>query len=300
MDDRSIYLQGKDAKIVTEFDDTSRDKIAEVIEIKNKEFFLSPILEDFIYTTTRALDVGDYHGTIDKKSLWEHAVNKNSDLFNWDELNENMPNEQGGFPRYLTYRTAGVFLNHESSNPELAIGLVFDSTLIKDPYEDMHAVILMGIDKKKAPNVARSLMTYPSRVGSSMGCSIQSSVCTVCGHRIFKESDFCNCLKYSRGARVKGVKSAELLEKMAFHEQSIVTTPAAPKSMVIDAIHGSGLVPGKILKIASMETETTDPILRAMSSIYTAIKEASSITEKKRLNNQLDALIHKLEIMLAI
>src|SRR5271157_68534 len=149
MNNRRIV--SRDPKVVTEFDNKSRDKIAATIEKRYGEHFISPILEDYVYTTTRALDIGDFHGTVNKKSLWEHAVNKNADLFNWDELIDPLPEEHGGFPRYLTYRTAGVYLNHESSNPEAAIGLVFDSMLVKDPYDDMHVVILMGVDKKKAP-----------------------------------------------------------------------------------------------------------------------------------------------------
>src|SRR5271157_2487034 len=242
MDDRNVTSSQKNGiRLATEINKEVKDKIAEIIELRSTDHFLSPILEDFIYATVRALDIGDYHGTMDKRALFDWAVNRNSDLFNYDELIAPMPKEHGGYPRYLTYRSAGMFLNHESSNPEAAIGLVFDSTIITKPYEDMHAVILVGVDKKKAPNTARSLMTYPERVATSMGCSIKSSICTACGHRVPKDLDFCNCLKYSRGGRKNGVKVAELLEEPVFHEQSVVTQPAAPKSMVMDAVHGSGL-----------------------------------------------------------
>jgi hypothetical protein len=299
MDERTSTINNlKSIKIVSEFTNKSRDKIAESLEDRSKEFFISPVLSEYIYCSTRSLDIGDYYGTVNKKALFEHAVNKNSDLFNYDQIMEKLPEEQGGFERYLTYRSAGVFLNHQSSDPEAAIGLVFDSTLILEPYEDMHAVILMGIDKKKAPNVARSLMTYPERVGTSMGCTIQSSVCTACGRRIFSEADFCNCLKFSRGGRKNGRKVAELLEKMSFYEQSIVTNPAAPKSMVIDAIHGAGLLPGALLKIASTELGTKpDALFNVTASIYNAIKNSTSLQEKKRLSHQLDVVIDKLTRM---
>jgi len=289
---------GQPIRLANQIDSKTRDKIAELIETKQSEYVLSPILEDFVYTTTRALDIGDYHGTKNKRALWEHAVNKNDDLFNWDELHD--PIEIGGvsMPRYLTFRTAGVFVNHQSKDPESAIGLVFDSVVVDDVYDDMHVVILMGIDKHKAPNIARSLMTYPERVATSMGCIIKSSQCTCCGEIIGDYNNLCNCLRYHRGGRKNGRKVAELLRQMEFYEQSIVTSPAAPKSLVIDALHGSGLVPGAILKVASTEQiDGVDPLLEVMYNIYQSIRTARTWREKKQLNDRLDILISKLQTL---
>ena len=280
-------------KLFTEFGKKEKDKIAAMIEQKSTEFFIAPAVEQYVYFVSRALDFGDFHGTLNKKASWEHAVNRNSDLFNYDELMDKDPHK--GYERYLTFRTASVFLNHNSSNPENAIGLVFDSTMFKDPYEDMHITILMGVDKRKSPGVARTLQLYPTRVGTSMGCSIKSSSCTVCGKKIVKEADTCSCLKHHRGGRLKGKKVAELLEGISFYEQSIVQVPACPTAYVIDAI--SELVPGRLLKVASDNKDVSENI-NLINSVYTAIKQADTLNEKKRLNNQLDYLINKLEGML--
>jgi len=277
-------------RLFTEFDNKEKDKIAEIIELNNKEFYIAPTVENYIYATTRALDFGDYHGTLNKKALWEHAVNKNADLFNYDEIMAEHPIRK--IARYLTFRTAGIFLNHQSSNPEAAIGLAFDATLVMEPYEDMHAVLLFGIDKMKSPGIARTLQTYPTRVGTSMGCSIKSSMCTICGKEIFKDSDVCACLKHSRGSRLKGRKVAELLRDMEFYEQSVVTSPACDTAYVIDAI--SEILPGRLLKVAAEDSQI-GPIVSIMNTIYNSIREAHTFQEKKRLSNQLDALIYKLE-----
>jgi len=293
----SIKNPGK----VSELTDATKEKVAEIIEKNHKEHWLAPTLEGFVYGTTRALDFGDYWGTMGKKvfkngkSDWEWAINRNADLFNYDEI---MESDDKGNPRYLTFRNAAMHVNHNSHDPQLSIGLVFDATPIMDKYGDTNIVILFGIDRMKSVNIARTLETYPTRLYTSMGCSIKSSMCTACGKQILKDADFCDCLRYHRGMRVKGRKAAELLKKMAFYEQSIVTTPACPNAGVLDAV--SDLVPGRILKVASEMGEEANLVLRIMGNIHQSIRVASSESEKKRLAHQLDALIHKLETMLEV
>ena len=285
----------KEYKQFKEFSSKDKDKLAAIIEKNNDDLYLSKAVEGFIYATTRALDFGDYHGTLNKKALWEHAVNKNADLFNYDELMDIHPTQK--IERYLTFRSAGIFLNHNSKDPEGAIGLAFDSTMVTEPYDDMHVVLLFGIDKIKSPNIARTLQTYPTRVGTSMGCSIYSSVCTACGKEIRNDSDFCECLKNHRGSRYKGKLSSELLHIKEFYEQSVVTVPACSNAYVIDAI--SEILPGRMLKVAS-ELPEAESKLRIISSLYDAIKQATTIQDKKRLSNQMDSVIAKLEKVLYV
>lgn len=280
-------------RLFTEFDKKEKDKIAEIIELNNKEFYIAPTVDNYIYATTRAFDFGDYHGTLNKKASWEWAVNKNSDLFNYDEIMAEHPKRK--IARYLTFRTAGIFLNHQSNNPEAAIGLAFDATLVMEPYEDMHTVLLFGVDKMKSPGVARTLQTYPTRVGTSMGCSIKSSICTICEKEILKDSEVCSCLKHHRGSRIKGRKVAELLRDMEFYEQSVVVSPACDTAYVIDAI--SDILPGRILKVASEDSQG-GPVISIMNTIYNSIREATTVQDKKRLNNQLDYFLNKLECLL--
>jgi hypothetical protein len=235
------------------------------------------------------LDAGDFYNTKKSSGVWEHAVNKNSDYFDVTELDEVHPDKK--IARYLTFRTAGMYRNHESDKIENAIGLVFDSVFIKDPYEDMHVTALFGIDKIKAPKVARDLKTYPTRVPVSMGCSITHSVCTACNKEIYKEYDVCDCLKYSRGQRRNGKKVAELLKGVDFFELSVVSSPAAPKAYVIDAV--SDIIPGRLLKVA--DTKDGFETINIMKNVHDMIGRAGSVEEKRRLSNHFDRLIDKLE-----
>lgn len=271
-----------------EFSSKDKEKIAYLIETQKDHMIISKAVEDYIYATTRALDVGDYFGTINKTALWEHAVNKNSDYFDITELEEINPDKN--IQRFSSFRTAAMYKNHESDKIENSIGLVFDSILLKKPYEDMHVTALFGIDSKKAPNISRDLIKYPNRVAVSMGCSISHSICTACGKEILKEADICECLKYHRGRRRNGHRVAELLKGVDFFELSIVTSPAAIKAYVIDAV--SELIPGRLLKVANSNASYAKEI---SAVVYNMIDKASSVQEKRRISDQFDRVIANLE-----
>lgn len=277
-----------------------REIIASIIEDRQKETYLSKAVNDYVYGTTRSLDAGDFYGTLDKKALWEHAVNRNADYFDITELEDIEPTIQ--LPRFMTFRSATMFMDHKSQSLDNAIGYVFDAVLIKDKYADMHVTTLFGIDKKLAPKIARHLEQFPTRVPVSMGCTIGHSVCTACGKEIYNEKDVCKCLEHSRGSRIIGrngvtTKVAEFLKKVAFYELSVVGSPACPTAYVIDAI--SEIIPGRLLKVASSTGMDMTPFM-IINTLYSRIKSASSIEEKQRLSRQMDQIIYKLESLLNI
>lgn len=277
-------------KYFHEFNNSDKEKIASSIESKNEEAFLSPIVEDYVYATTRAVDFGDFFGKQNKKALWEWAINKNADYFDYTELIEDIE-PSSNKPRYATFNKAHMYLNHQSQNIENSIGLVFDSYPVLDKYDDQHITTLFAIDKKREPRIARMLETYPERVAVSMGCSIKYSICTSCGTEVRKEADICDCLRYGRGMRRSGKVASELLRGVDFYELSVVNVPACPTAFVIDSV--SEILPGRLLKVASQDENYS--IAYLMSNIYRMIKEASNQEEKIRLSNQLDKLISNLE-----
>jgi hypothetical protein len=128
-----------------------------------------------------------------------------------------------------------------------------------------------------------------------MGCSIKYSICTICDKEIYKEADLCEHLRgRNRNKIINGKRASEILIGPEFYEDSIVTNPAASTAYVIDAI--AKYLPGRLLKIASNNTDTMDT-LYIMENIYKAIKEAKTREEKARLSRNFDMLIHKLEQM---
>lgn len=273
-----------------EFNKRDREKIAAQIESSSDETILSRMVDDFIYGTTRSLDFGDYYGTVDRQALWEHAVNRNADYFDVTEIEDINPEKK--VARYLSFRTASMYKDHQSQSLANAIGLIFDAYIIKDKYDDMHITTLFGIDKQKEPTIARLLQNYPERVPVSMGCSIKYSICTVCGKEVRASHDMCDHLRYSRGSRREGKKVAELLRGVDFYELSVVNTPACPTAYVIDAI--AEILPGRLLKVAS-EADGGMAIATTIATVHRMIKEAKTVDEQRRLSINLDRLYHKLE-----
>lgn len=269
-----------------EFSRQDKEKIASVVESKAKEFLISPMVDSFVYASNRAVDYGDYYGVDDSRAIWHSAVNRNADYFDTTTMHEIIPERK--IARWETFRNCGVFMDHQSKCAENSIGVILDAFDVRDSYEDQHITLLIGIDKTKAPRIARSLETHPTSVASSMGCTISASQCTICGE------PSCDHLKYLRNGVVNGKKVAEFLLGYEFFEDSIVSTPACHTAYVIDAIHE--IIPGRLLKIASQSDEGTTT-LQIMKSIYDSIKTASTIQEKNRLSDNLDRLILKLETL---
>lgn len=276
-----------------EFGKNEKERIAASLETRYAETLLSPIVENYVYGTTVALSFGDRHGKLDKKALYEHAINKNADYFDYRELIEEYePNNDGKkIARYESYKTALVYKNHESNDINNSIGFVLDSVLVTEPYDDMRAVILFNVDKLRAPAIARMLQTHPTRVATSMGTKISHSECLVCGQKIYKEADICDHLKYKRGQRCFGKVAAEYLYGINFYEQSIVSIPAAPRAMVLDVV--SEMIPGRLLKVASDSGDNTT--IQIMNTLFESIKMAKTTDEKRRLKHSFDRLIYKLE-----
>lgn len=285
-----------ETKSFKEFTPKQKEKIAHEVEKRAKETLLSPIVEDYIYFTNRALDYGDFNRSLEmahpKYGQWQEVVNKNADYFDTTILHEDVPDR--GMKRYETFRDAGLYINHQSDDPQLSVGFVFDVYDFMDVVKEdsMHITLLSGLDVKKAPKIARTFQQYPKKVATSMGCTISSSICTICGKEVFSDNDLCDHLRYSRGKLIGGRKVAEFLKGVEFYEDSIVNVPAAPTAMVIDAV--SEIIPGRMLKIAK-QTSKDDVILQLMTNIYNAIRTASTLKEKQRLSDNLDQLIIKLE-----
>ena len=69
------------------------------------------------------------------------------------------------------------------------------------PHEDGSIEVLMAIDRKLSPKIARMLET-DSPVGCSMGTNIDYSECTICGSRAYVEENYCPHIKFSKGQNV--------------------------------------------------------------------------------------------------
>lgn len=292
MQSNSIY----DIKPFT-LDTKQIKKFSETIAENHNNFIIARNLDDFVFATARAVDVGDYYGTIGEKS-WEHCVNANGDYFDYTEVTEMHPVKK--IPRYKTFANRGFYRNHESDRIENAIGFVFDSVLNVLNKDSIIISCLIGVDKHKAPDVARTLTTYPEKQGVSMGCTIKHSICTNCGHDTINNTK-CDCLHRYHNRRHPDTKTlvAEIVKGVDFFELSGVTNPAFAFSYVLDVV--KDWVPGTVLKVAS-ENRNNKDILN-MIHLFGYIKKrlaSASKQEKISLNMKLDEIVYELNNTLGI
>jgi hypothetical protein len=155
---------------------------------------------DFTYVRFRAIG-----------NLEVDGPNANFDAFPYGEFEDERPNYG-----YKSFEGKRAFVEHSSQNIENSIGSLFGSYLnrfntskfggafwreLNDNQrleilanraidEDGSIEVLMGIDKKLSPSIARMVET-DSPTGCSMGTNIDYSECSVCGNRAYFEHQYC-------------------------------------------------------------------------------------------------------------
>jgi hypothetical protein len=207
---------------------------------------------DFLYMWVRIVSAGEFYGP-----------NKNGDYFPENEL----------ISYWETFREAHPFKNHENKNVENAIGKIIDVRW--NPV--MKCVeILKGIDKKRAPEVARGFQKgYLTDV--SMGCKVPFTVCSICGNKARKRSEFCEHVRYHRLQFLgNGERVYEINYKPRFHDSSTVLNGAervAKAFYIVDKAPQNGTI--SFNKVAS----TTGATLHYIPVAEAEMKKIASVKE---------------------
>lgn len=165
---------------------------------------------NYLYLIVRAVSAGEYWG-----------CNKNFDYFPEEELKKHGK----------TFLSAHVFKNHENKHIENAIGDVL--TWSYD--DDIHCIrLLIRIDRTVAPTVARGF-ERGFMTDVSMGCRIEHSLCSICGHKARTKEEYCTHIKNERGRIYgNGQKVYEINIAPKFHDISAVLNGAERSAKVVD------------------------------------------------------------------
>lgn len=188
---------------------------------------------DFMYLWVRIISAGEYYGP-----------NKNGDYFPESEL----------IDTYETFKDGHVFKNHENKKIEQAIGEIISvrwNPVLKC------VEIFKSIDKKIAPEIVRGFEKgYLTDV--SMGCRVPYTICSVCGNKARKQTEFCDHIRHYRMQFLgNGERVYEINHKPKFHDSSAVLNGAervAKALVVFDS--GQGQSKTAFQKVASANGKT--------------------------------------------
>lgn len=209
MFDKQIPFKVESYEIVEAPNQDAFEKVARVIDFPAHVTY-DP---DYIYLWIRIVSSGEHYGP-----------NKNGDYFPLQEL----------LSYYETFRDGHPFKNHENKLVEKAIGRIYDVRF----NDEMKTVeVFKSIDKKVAPEIVRGYQKgYLTDV--SMGCKVPYTVCSVCGNKAKRQSEFCKHVKDHRLAFLpSGERVYEINYQPRFHDSSVVLTGAervAKAIMIID------------------------------------------------------------------
>lgn len=200
MFDKEISMKVDSYKIIDPPDrsEESFEKIARVLDFPSGVTY-DP---DYLYMWIRIVSGGEYYGP-----------NKNGDYFPTQEL----------ISYFETFRDAHPFKNHENKNIEKAIGRIYD---VRYDDEMKTVEIFKAIDRKIAPEIVRGYSKgYLTDV--SMGCKVPFTICSVCGNKARRPSEFCNHVRHHKLEYLEtGERVYEINYEPKFHDSSVVLNGA--------------------------------------------------------------------------
>ena len=156
-------------------------------------------------------------------ALHADVPNLNGDIFPLDELKKS----------YKSFIGRGLYLDHNAQSVANAVGKVFDAKLIEIPgatdEEGKYGVVcLCGVDKTTHPDIAKKVAS--GVIDSvSMGASVGSCTCGICGVKCSTPEEFCIHLQHQGQIDPDtGKKCTSINHEVSFSELSLVGVPADP------------------------------------------------------------------------
>lgn len=156
-------------------------------------------------------------------ALHSDVPNLNGDIFPLDELKKS----------YKSFIGRGLYLDHNAQSVANAVGKVFDAKLIEIPgateEEGKYGVVcLCGVDKTTHPDIAKKVAS--GVIDSvSMGASVGSCTCGICGVKCSTPEEFCIHLQHQGQVDPDtGKKCTSINHDVSFTELSLVGVPADP------------------------------------------------------------------------
>lgn len=255
--------------------EAAKPVISKVLEPKNS---------DFLYYRARAISAGD-QGPMTKEGTRGWNFNGNKDYFPRKELEAS----------YQTFVGRNIFLDHNSESSLYSIGKIVDALPIDDPETGEFYIELVGkIDRKLHPEICRKIETGELN-STSMGCSVNESICSVCGHVLNSDADEkCEHMGMALGREFNAevdfpeynIKKGDLIpafsinKGIVFNEDSIVGVPADPTAIIKNVLSN---MKNHIKKNASLPKEEQLDLAAEMEKVFSKLDDASKTQLKADL-----------------
>ncbi|MBS1722374.1 MAG: hypothetical protein JSS66_05145 [Armatimonadetes bacterium] len=160
------------------------------------------------------------------------TVNANGDYFSAEELLQEVIHKGKKVPAYKTFEGCPIHTNHDNKDIQKAKGEV-----VYAEWDDKEQCVwcTFYISEDAYPEIANGV-----RIGMisdvSMGCTVESGVCSVCNHEAVKVSDYCEHLKNYKGKRMPGggQKVYEKNRGIKFIELSLVNDGAFDSASITE------------------------------------------------------------------
>jgi hypothetical protein len=317
--ERAAYWQNGDSKTTLlntfskGFDKDQLEKIASEEAIKYEEWVDIMPKEGKAYVHVVTTGAGEFYGP-----------NVNADYYNEDHCRVIFPKPgagiektatlDGGLRKYHnTYmKHGGVYTEHQNSRK----GFEKQGNIFAERYNDkMHRgelILELDVDKWR-PTLQKLASGDP--VFLSQGSSLKFDVCSICGNRATKMSDYCDHLKYNKlGITKEGHQVFAYNDTPIFHDISFVAVPADKTAFALakvanvtgEIINEKALyVPAHVMhemyygrkkdrmellqKLAAMEAELSDNVPEQLKDVQKAV--VLDDDAEKEVINALDGLI---------
>lgn len=143
---------------------------------------------------------------------------------------------------FVTFLRKPIFVDHHNSNHKRTRGAIVDSRLHvadlktsaeQDPYyasapanhlPPTRVELLLEIDAKTFPKFAEAVIRGAENAdegidGWSMGCDVDHTVCSICSHKAYSPSDYCNHVRQKgRTFPVKNSATGGFEERLAYED----------------------------------------------------------------------------------
>lgn len=188
------------------------------------------------------------------------TVNANGDYFSAEELLKEVIHNGKKVPAYKTFEGCPIHTNHDNKDIMKAKGEV-----VYAEWDDKNQCVwcTFYISEDAYPDIANGI-----RIGMmsdvSMGCTVESGLCSVCGKEAVRVDDYCEHLKKYKGKRLPGTntKVYEKNKGIKFIELSLVNDGAFD-SCAISELYDQDELTQKALELNRRVAEIRGKVLSA-------------------------------------